>query len=180
MRGGLAGAGREQGAARREEEAASSRSEVNYGVGYQIIVRNRGRRESLFFLVIAVVFGLSPVVGYYTVPKTPLASLILGAGLCIPFLVLSVWRLFKMEALALSNDGNTLVLLRRRIKGTEKIEIATSNVKSIGLAGHALAVHLKVGAALQLEVELPLYAQPALIDLAKTIGVSYASIPFDD
>ncbi len=165
---------------KRGRNELQSACEVDLGVAYQIIVRNRGRRESLFFLLIAGVLGLLPVVVYFTAPKTSLATLCLGALLGIPFFALSVWRLYQMEALALSSDGSTLMLLRRRVRGTEKIAIATSDVKSIGLAGHELAIWRKSGTALQLEVEIPLYAQPALIALAKRIGVPYASIPFDD
>jgi hypothetical protein len=146
-------------------------------VGYKVIVRDRGRRDSLHFLFVAGVLGLLPIAVYILDPKTAPASLIFGAVVGLPFFALSLWRLTRMQALGISNDGKSLALFRRTFRGQTRLDIPCVDVEWLGLGGNQLGIGLKGGQTLEFDVEIGRLADPALRDLARQLGIRYASGP---
>jgi hypothetical protein len=142
------------------------------GVEYQVIVRNRGRRDSLLLLAFAAVLGFLPVAAYFTNPMTTFASVILGAVLGVPLFALSLRRLFTMEALTLSADGATLAVYRRTLFGRTRFDIPTSDVRKLRLLGGTrLEIWRGSGPPVALGVEEVVAGPSSLRALAYTLRV---------
>jgi hypothetical protein len=146
-------------------------------VGYIVIVRDRGRRESLLYLMAAVVLGFLPVAACLTGPKTGVGSRVFGIAVGLPFFVLSLVRLRTLDALALSADSRTLALFRRSSRGRTRIDLAVSEIKGLGLGGYELGITMRSGERLELEVDNPRTADPSLRGFAKRFGIPYTSGP---
>ena len=147
---------------------------------FRVILRNRGRRDSLVFLGIAGFLGLFPVAVYAVDRSTAPASLIIGAVLALGFAGLALARLACVDALALSDDRQTLALFRSRWRQETRLDVPRKDVEEIRLRGRDLRIALKSGRPLNLRVESPEQASPLLRDLAGQLGVKFTSEPDED
>jgi len=144
-------------------------------VDVEIVLRARGRRESLLCLGLAILFGLAPLSTYLRAPSAAVGSLVVSLGLGLPLFLMAMWRLFHLEALALVEGGAALAFLRRTPRGLKRIDLPLADILNMRLAGTHLEIRRRNGPPVVLHVDQHEAADVRLRALADALRLPYSA-----